>query len=125
MFPESRDVTIEKQIAEFDIDMTSISPVGIIVNELLTNVFKHAFKGRTNGKVSVSIDKKDQEVTLIIQDNGRGFDARALENTSSGLGFTIVKMLVEQLGGTYRLANDNGAKSVVRFGIQANGILTA
>jgi len=115
-YPES-NMTIEKHIADFEIDARKAFTIGIILNELLTNVFKYAFRDRENGLVSVSIEKKENEVSLIIQDNGVGFDERALANESPGFGLTIVKMLVDQLGGTYSLSNDNGARSVVRFAI--------
>ena len=67
--------------------------------------------------VSVSIDKEGNRVTLIIQDNGIGIDERIDANKYPGFGLTIVKMLVEQLKGTYSLANDNGTKSIIQFEI--------
>lgn len=114
--PRSR-IRVEKDISDFEIDARKAVSIGIIVNELLTNVFKYAFGDREEGLVSVSIHKEDNNVTLIIQDNGRGFDERALKNDSPGFGLTIVNMLVEQSGGTCSLANDNGARSVVRLAL--------
>jgi two-component sensor histidine kinase len=73
------------------------------------------FGDREDGLVSVSIEKDENEVTLVIKDDGIGFSERALKNKSPGFGLTIVKMLVEQLGGTYTLSNDDGARSVVQF----------
>ncbi len=116
-FDPENDITIEKNIADFEIDAKKAFTIGIITNELLTNVFKHAFGDRQDGRVSVSIDKEEGNVTLIIKDDGIGFDEKALKNESPGFGRIIVSMLVEQLGGTYSVSNDNGAKSVVRFGL--------
>ena len=56
-------------------------------------------------------------ITIIIQDNGVGIDEKVIENKSSGFGLTIVKMLVEQLKGTYNIVNENGTKSTVQFEI--------
>jgi len=116
-FDSGKTVLIEKQISDFKIDAKKAFYVGIIVNELLTNVFKYAFGNCDKGMVSVSIDKEAGKVTLIIKDDGCGFDERALEDSSTGFGRTIVKMLVEQLDGTYSSGNEDGARSVVRFGI--------
>ena len=116
-FDPENDITIEKNIADFEIDAKKAFTIGIITNELLTNVFKHAFGDRQDGRVSVSIDKEEGNVTLITKDDGIGFDEKALKNESPGFGRIIVSMLVEQLGGTYSVSNDNGAKSVVRFGL--------
>ena len=56
-------------------------------------------------------------VTLIIHDNGSGIDERTELNKSPRFGLTIVKMLVEQLQGTYSIQNENGTKCVVQFEI--------
>lgn len=117
VFDPEKNVTIEKHIADFEIDARKAVTIGIIINELLTNVFKYAFEDRDDGLVSVSIRKEEHNVTLIIQDNGRGFDESVDSTESPGFGLMLVRMLVEQLGGTYSQFNDNGARSVVRFDI--------
>lgn len=114
--PENR-VFIEKQLVDFTIPAKQATTLGIILNELLTNVFKYAFDDQEKGMVTVSIHKEEREVTLVIQDNGVGFDERALANESPGFGFTIVKMLVDQFNGSCSLSNCNGARSVVRLEI--------
>ena len=90
---------------------------GIIRNKLLTNVFKYAFKDNAEGTILISIKKNGKMVTAIIKDNGIGIDERTLKNKSPGFGLTIVKMLVEQLDGTYTMENDNGTISVINFEI--------
>ncbi len=116
-FDPEKNIIIEKHFANFEVDARKAVSIGIIINELLTNVFKYAFKNRDSGMVSVSIDKEGNRVTLIIQDNGIGIDERIDANKYPGFGLTIVKMLVEQLKGTYSLANDNGTKSIIQFEI--------
>jgi len=110
-------ITIQKQITDFTINSNKAIYLGIIINELLTNVFKYAFESYENGNVSISIEKAENIATLIIQDNGVGIDAGINLNKSPGLGFTLVKILVEQLGGTYSSVNENGTKSTVQFEI--------
>ena len=116
-FDPENNITIEMNIADFEVDAKKAFTIGIIINELLTNVFKYAFNDREDGRVSVSIEKEEGNATLIIQDDGIGIDERSLNNESTGFGLTIVKMLAEQLGGSCSISNDNGAKSVVSFGI--------
>ncbi|MDA3949670.1 MAG: PAS domain S-box protein [Spirochaeta sp.] len=115
VFDLEKTITIERDIADFRMGPKKTFFLGIIINELLTNVFKYSFKDRDGGEVSVSIGTDDSTVTLSIQDNGVGFDERTLKNKSPGFGLTVVKMLVEQSGGTHSQSNDNGARSVVRF----------
>ena len=115
VFDIGKNISIEKQIREFNIISKQAIAVGIIINELLTNAFKYAFKGRDNGKIFISINKNENLVTLIIHDNGIGIDERIDADKSPGFGLTIVKMLVEQLNVTYSIANENGTKSVIEF----------
>ncbi|HPJ15431.1 MAG TPA: sensor histidine kinase, partial [Spirochaetota bacterium] len=111
----NNNINVETNIADFEINSKKALSIGIIINELLTNVFKYAFTGRDNGTVSVSIDKTENRVTLVVKDNGVGISERRLENKSPGFGFTIVKMIVEQLGGSYDVVNDNGTNSIIQF----------
>jgi two-component sensor histidine kinase/ligand-binding sensor protein len=111
-------VTIEKRITDFLVEPKKAFSLGIIVNELLTNSFKHAFGGRKNGRVSISIDREDDTVVVIVQDDGVGFGENDVRSDSPGFGLTVVKMLVEQSGGTYDLVTDNGARNVVRFRVE-------
>ena len=85
---------------------------GIILNELLTNVFKYAFKDVEDGKVFISIEKLENRLTLIIHDNGIGIDQRI---ESQGLGMSLVNMLVEQLQGSYHISNENGTKNIIQL----------
>ena len=117
VFSEKDNIIIEKQIKDFNIAAKQAITIGIIINELLTNVFKHAFKKSAKGTISISIEKIDNRVTAIIKDNGIGIDETSLENKSPGFGLTIVKMLIEQLNGTCAMENDNGVRSVIHFEI--------
>ncbi len=117
VFQESKNITIEKKITDFNMSSKKVIPVGIIINELLTNIFKYAFKGENNNRIFIELDTTDTTVILTIQDNGIGIDKRVFENKSPGFGLTIVKMLAEQLNGTYTIENQNGTKSVLKFEI--------
>ncbi|HMB19702.1 MAG TPA: histidine kinase dimerization/phosphoacceptor domain -containing protein, partial [Spirochaetota bacterium] len=117
VFQESKNITIEKKITDFNMSSKKVIPVGIIINELLTNIFKYAFKGENNNRIFIELDTTDTNVILTIQDNGIGIDKHVFENKSPGFGLTIVKMLAEQLNGTYTIENHNGTKSVLKFEI--------
>ncbi|MBN2434169.1 MAG: sensor histidine kinase [Spirochaetes bacterium] len=114
---EKGNIIIETHISDFRIVTKLATTIGIIINELLTNVFKYAFKNINNNTVTVSIEKNKRMVTITIQDNGIGINDRIIEHKSSGFGLTIVRMLVEQLKGSYSIVNDNGTKSVIKFEI--------
>jgi two-component system CheB/CheR fusion protein len=98
---------VEKTIPEFIVNSKKAVSIGILVNELVTNSIKYAFKSFENAKIGISIRKIDNLVELVIDDNGNGMID---EKKESGLGLTIVKMLIEQLKGTYKLNLDKGTR---------------
>ncbi len=117
VFPERHDVTVEKRIADFTLNSKIAVPLGVIINELLTNVLKHAFAGTDGGTVVIELVKTENQVTLTIHDNGVGLYSRRVADKSPGFGLTIVRMLAEQLDGTYTIENDRGTKSVLSFSV--------
>lgn len=115
LFSDRVNVTIEKRIDDFDLTTRKLFPLGIIVNEIVTNTMKHAFNGRRTGQIGITLDRTENYATLSIQDDGvglpDGFDASA----SKGFGLTVVTVLAQQLGGTLTIENDAGTRSVLAF----------
>ncbi|MEZ5197252.1 MAG: sensor histidine kinase [Bacteroidales bacterium] len=92
-----------------DISFNKAIPLGLIVNELLTNAFKYASNGSDVVKIAVEIKETADKLTLSISDNGPGFsDGFKIQNIES-YGLKLVNGLVQQLNGQIELANNNGA----------------
>lgn len=97
--------------------------IGIMVNELLTNIMKYAFTGQSDREISVSLACHRGQSVLCVRDNGRGFPDDALharsdsgsDSASGGFGLSLVRLLCEQLDAELRLYNDNGAVAEIRF----------
>ncbi|TVR91169.1 MAG: PAS domain S-box protein [Spirochaetaceae bacterium] len=117
VFAERKTISIETNLADFTLSSQRLIPVGIIINELLTNTFRYAFTGRDKGHVVIQLDRTDTHLALSIEDDGVGLDHEAAARNSTGFGLTIVQMLVEQLKGTYSVETPNGRRSVVEFEI--------
>jgi two-component sensor histidine kinase len=71
-------------------------PIGLIVNELVTNALKYAFPNETNGTVMVTLKRLPRELRLTVADDGKGIDPRRAD---SGLGGRLVQGFAHQLGG--------------------------
>ena len=71
-------------------------PIGLIVNELVTNALKYAFPGETSGTVTVVLKREPGELRLTVADDGKGIDPR---RANSGLGGRLVEGFAQQLGG--------------------------
>ena len=114
-FPNSGIVRIEKRVESFVIDEKKLMVVGIIVNELLTNIMKYAFKGRAEGLIVVSAALVGSRVTIAIQDDGVGFPEAIDFGHSSGFGLMLVEMLTQQLKGRVCLERGKGSCVVLEF----------
>ena len=94
-------------------------PVGLVVNELLTNAFKHAFANRKEGKIEVSLSASEEGVvSLIVSDDGVGLPESFDINATKTLGLRMVKILVEgQLDGKLAVIRDMGTTFKVDFAV--------
>ncbi len=114
-FPNNSIVKVDKKIEDFYIKVNILLPLGIIINEILTNMMKYAFTGRGSGVINVSISLNGSYVTFILSDNGNGIpDSVSFEN-STGFGLTLVNMLTQQIGGTIRIERGIGSKFILEF----------
>ncbi len=111
-------VRTEVNIEDFMLDAKLLSPIGIIINEMITNSMKYAFKDRAQGLISISVAKNGGEITLTYKDDGNGIpETTSLEN-SKGFGMQLIDMLVQQIGGTITLSRNGGTKYVISFMVE-------
>jgi two-component sensor histidine kinase/ABC-type amino acid transport substrate-binding protein len=91
-------------------------PLGLIVNEVVSNSFKYGSGAATGAVISVSFKKReDGRRVLAVADNGPGLPADWEEKANSTLGLTLVKMLSSQLGGTLSITGTNGTRTELIF----------
>jgi PAS domain S-box-containing protein len=115
-FANKDRVAVELDVEDFELGAKLLQPFGIIVNELVTNIMKYAFKGREGGKIGVSASLSGEKVRLEIRDDGvglpEGFDPRR----STGFGLMLIDMLTRQLNGELRFVGGKGTSIVLEFG---------
>ncbi len=114
-FPVPCAVTVKKRITDFALVPSRLFPLGIIVNELLSNVMKYAFIGKDTGEVTISLRKTKNHVTLTVRDDGTGLPELLQTDGAKGFGLTLVGMLSDQLGGRFAIESDHGTTSVLEF----------
>ncbi len=98
----------------FDLDNVSVVitqaiPCGLLLNEILTNCYKHAFKDAKSGRIWVSFKEINNELVFILKDNGNGFPEEDLGVQTKSLGMTLIRTLGKQLNADTLIKNDNGA----------------
>jgi two-component sensor histidine kinase len=99
-------VSIELKLQSLTVDREQALPLGMIINEVVSNSFKYAFSNRSDGKLSVELREEDDTLFLVIRDNGPGIEAFA---RTGGMGSKLIANFVRQLGGQFTTINDDGA----------------
>ena len=122
----NRDINLNMDFEDnIFFDMDTAVPLGIIVNELVSNSLKHAFPGRDEGEIRIKLcreeskelESEDCKITsfaLTVSDNGVGIPEIDIEDLDS-LGMQLVTTLVDQLDGGLELNRGNGTEFVIRF----------
>ncbi len=115
-------VQLKMQIENVVLDIETAIPLGLIINELISNSFKHAFPANRKGELRVSMEKSkgeednyDYGYTLIVEDNGVGFPDGLDFRNSKSLGLELVFILVKQLHGVIDLEKKNGTRFIIKF----------
>ncbi len=114
-FPNGENVKIEKCIDDFSIDSKRLQSIGILVNELLTNIMKYAFAREGDHAIFVSASTQGANAVLAVQDNGAGIPESIDFESSGGFGFMLVSLLAKQLAGTIRIERGEGTRIVLEF----------
>ncbi|MES2131511.1 MAG: histidine kinase dimerization/phosphoacceptor domain -containing protein [Bacteroidota bacterium] len=104
-----KNIKIEKGITDVHVDISTAIPLALIVNELITNAYKHAFTKNDKGVIEVSLLENNNQVFLTIKDNGTGFDKTKIPEKS--IGMDILDGLVEQIAGTCELKTGSSGTS--------------
>ena len=105
-------VNYKLHINNIGLSLDQAIPLFLILNEVLTNSLKHAFKGRTEGEIVVDIQRTNQQTNVTITDNGIGFLPKS---SSSGIGLYLIDCLTEQLNGEYSFHFDSDTHFSLKF----------
>ncbi|MBF0472465.1 MAG: PAS domain S-box protein [Nitrospirae bacterium] len=114
---ESGNITIIKEVQDVLLDIDTAIPCGLIINELISNAFKYAFKDNLKGEICVGLHRTDNnEVRLTVRDNGKGLPNGFDIHKTDTLGWQIVTGLAEsQLGGKINLNQVKGLEIIIQF----------
>lgn len=114
-----------KIVLNFDVENIMIgvkqaSPLGLIVNELMTNSIKHGFPDSTEGEIGLQLKlKNENETELTVSDSGIGIPRDLDWKNTDSLGLRLVMMLAEnQLHGSIKKENKSGTKFIISFNIE-------
>ncbi|MBR9919986.1 MAG: hypothetical protein GYB31_04045 [Bacteroidetes bacterium] len=103
-------VDLELKIEDLNLDVDTIIPIGLILNELVSNALKYAFSEEEEGRLTISLAEKDQKLLLSVQDNGVGFHSPSMIDKPQTFGYRLIKSLATKLKAKIKLESVNGTR---------------
>ena len=101
------NILYETKIDSVHLDVSIAIPIGLILNELITNSIKHAFHNTEKPNISIILTKKEDSIELVMKDNGMDATIESL-NQHTGIGMSLIHSLVDQIDGKFNFVADNG-----------------
>ena len=108
-------ITLETDIDPLLLDVDLVIPIGLVLNELVSNCLKYAFKNTGLGTLFIGLKKYENETLLTVKDNGAGFPKGMNVFQSTSFGFKLVKAFAQKLKGNLEVYNNDGACVLLRI----------
>jgi PAS domain S-box-containing protein len=112
---DKNSIILDVDVGDIMLDIDISIPLGLIVNELVTNCLKHAFILGKNGKINIKFQTLDNNYQLEVKDDGTGFSEDIDYKNTDSLGLRLVRSLTEQIDGEIELNNIHGASFIITF----------
>jgi len=106
LFPPRARIRVDAELEDISLDAKTLAPLGIIINEIVTNSMKYAFADRTEGTIILRARGAEGRVRIEIGDDGAGM--QATQASPGGFGLRLLPLLIEQLHGELRLLEGPG-----------------
>ena len=113
----SSKIKYQLQLEDIYLELNKAIPCGLVLNELITNAFKHAFPGEKEGKLLIKINQdKEKNCIITIKDNGIGIPPAIDYQSSESMGFILIRVLTKQLDGHLQLkSSKKGTEFKITF----------
>jgi two-component sensor histidine kinase len=111
---EDKEISIQLSVDEsIELIMDRAITIGLLINEIMSNSMKYAFKGRKKGNISIDVQKIHNGFQMKISDDGIGFSMDQVNSKS--LGMYLIENLVKQIQGKYELEQNEGTTYIIYF----------
>lgn len=114
-FNSEQHITVDMELDEVLLNVNQAMPLALILNELLSNAYNHAFGKGSTGTISVKLGKKDDQINLTVADDGIGIPKSINGTETDSLGLTIINLLTKQLNGFLIISRNNGSEFNIQF----------
>ncbi len=121
IYAPEKEIHYDLHINDILLDVNHAIPCGLILNELITNAFKHAFPNTESGNISIwfkSVNKNGYEI--CVKDNGIGLPKDMDINNIESLGLNLITVLAKQIDGEIKVERNGGTTFVIRFNLDTS-----
>lgn len=112
---DNKDIALVSNIDNVFLGVDTAVPLGMIINELVSNSMKHAFQNGAQGRISVDLTSHNGTLVLKVKDNGVGLPPEIDFRNTESLGLQLVTTLADQIDGTIELDVNEGTEFIIRF----------
>lgn len=113
----NKHIAVSHKIADAHLFIDFAIPLGLILNELITNSYKHAFQDTSDGLIQVEFQVHEDQCKFIYTDNGLGFDPSSVPSTSFGI--ELINILVSQIDAQMKISTVNGVRCEITMSVDA------
>lgn len=110
-----KNISVKSDIEDISLNLDVAIPLGLIINEVISNSMKHAFKEKEKGEIHVSMKRVEDKIHLSLDDDGIGISENLNIYESNTLGLQLIITLVDQIDGTITIENKEGTKILIIF----------
>lgn len=103
-------VQLIKEIQPLHLDVEIVVPLGLMLNELITNCLKYAFPNGREGIIKIHLEEDNGQLKLCVYDNGVGFPESVLQKETNTFGFKMIHAFVQKMKGSINMYTEDGAR---------------
>ncbi|HEX6981923.1 MAG TPA: PAS domain S-box protein [Balneolaceae bacterium] len=112
---DHKKIDVKIETAEILMDINQAIPCAMLINELITNAFKHAFKGRKSGSIRITLKEIGERLIIKVKDNGVGLPDDFSIDKKKSIGMNLIQTLTQQLKGELNVKSEGGGCFTVNF----------
>ena len=108
-------ITLNTDVEAIRLHSDTVIPIGLIINELVSNSLKYAFKNKPNGEINVVLKKSDKDILLQVKDNGIGIPDSKSVTSGPSFGYKIIQAFAQKLKALVTINSSNGTDVQIRI----------
>jgi two-component sensor histidine kinase len=106
---QKNKICLVTDIDHLNLDVDTVIPLGLILNELISNSLKYAFKEKEQGEIFIALKQREKKLELLVKDNGCGFPPTWTQSQNNSFGYSLINAFAKKLKASLEVYNNYGA----------------